>query len=42
MQRSFQTAMSLFRPDAVFILGDIADEGKWETDKVLEREMAKR
>ncbi|XP_071823685.1 metallophosphoesterase 1-like isoform X2 [Apostichopus japonicus] len=33
MQRSFQTAMSLFHPDAVFILGDIADEGKWEDEE---------
>lgn len=41
MQRSFQTAMSLFRPDAVFILGDIADEGKWETDKQFSSTMGR-
>eukprot|EP00096_Caligus_rogercresseyi_P013497 TRINITY_DN6130_c0_g1_i1.p1 TRINITY_DN6130_c0_g1~~TRINITY_DN6130_c0_g1_i1.p1 ORF type:complete len:344 (-),score=66.63 TRINITY_DN6130_c0_g1_i1:961-1992(-) len=29
MHRSFQTALSLFAPDVVFILGDVFDEGKW-------------
>ncbi|XP_023329968.1 metallophosphoesterase 1-like [Eurytemora carolleeae] len=29
MHRTFQTAMSYFRPEAVFFLGDIFDEGKW-------------
>uniref|UniRef100_A0A1B0DK66 Uncharacterized protein n=1 Tax=Phlebotomus papatasi TaxID=29031 RepID=A0A1B0DK66_PHLPP len=32
MYRSFQTAVELFRPEAVFILGDLFDEGKWVTD----------
>lgn len=29
MYRSFQTANTLFSPEAVFFLGDIFDEGKW-------------
>lgn len=33
MERSFKSASLLFSPDAVFILGDIFDEGKWASDK---------
>ncbi|XP_064640414.1 metallophosphoesterase 1-like isoform X2 [Lineus longissimus] len=33
MERSFKSASLLFSPDAVFILGDIFDEGKWANDK---------
>ncbi|XP_043364053.1 metallophosphoesterase 1 isoform X3 [Dermochelys coriacea] len=29
MERAFQTALSLLKPDIVFILGDVFDEGKW-------------
>jgi hypothetical protein len=29
MQRAFQTALAYFRPEAVFFLGDLFDEGKW-------------
>ncbi|CAL8097404.1 unnamed protein product [Orchesella dallaii] len=29
MHRAFQTAMTLFEPEAVFFLGDIFDEGNW-------------
>ncbi|XP_053606131.1 metallophosphoesterase 1-like [Plodia interpunctella] len=29
MHRAFQTAMTLHRPDVVFVLGDLFDEGKW-------------
>lgn len=29
MERSFQTSMTIHRPDVVFILGDLLDEGKW-------------
>ncbi|KAG7251024.1 hypothetical protein CRUP_032537, partial [Coryphaenoides rupestris] len=31
MERGFQTALWLLRPEIVFILGDIFDEGKWST-----------
>nr|XP_057917470.1 metallophosphoesterase 1 isoform X1 [Doryrhamphus excisus] len=33
MERAFQTAVWLLRPEVVFILGDIFDEGKWSTQK---------
>nr|XP_009860101.1 metallophosphoesterase 1 isoform X1 [Ciona intestinalis] len=33
MYRSFQTSISLLRPEVVFILGDLTDEGKWATGK---------
>ncbi|KAG5673494.1 hypothetical protein PVAND_003538 [Polypedilum vanderplanki] len=33
MKRSFQTAMQIFKPDVVFILGDVFDEGNWVNDK---------
>uniref|UniRef100_A0A0K2USL0 Metallophosphoesterase 1like [Nasonia vitripennis] n=1 Tax=Lepeophtheirus salmonis TaxID=72036 RepID=A0A0K2USL0_LEPSM len=36
MHRSFQTAVQLFSPDAIFILGDIFDEGKWCSDREFE------
>lgn len=29
MHRAFQTAITYFRPDVVFFLGDLFDEGKW-------------
>lgn len=29
MRRSFQTTVWLHRPDVVFILGDVFDEGQW-------------
>ena len=32
MQRGFQTLVHLHQPDAVFILGDLFDEGKWVQD----------
>uniref|UniRef100_A0A914VQE3 Calcineurin-like phosphoesterase domain-containing protein n=1 Tax=Plectus sambesii TaxID=2011161 RepID=A0A914VQE3_9BILA len=31
MHRAFQTAITLFPPDAVFFLGDLFDEGQWST-----------
>lgn len=34
MKRSFQTAMSYFEPEVVFILGDIFDEGMICSEKV--------
>lgn len=33
MHMAFQTTMSLFNPEVVFILGDIFDEGKWVNDE---------
>lgn len=30
--RSFQTAVQIFQPDVVFILGDVFDEGNWVND----------
>jgi hypothetical protein len=29
MHRAFRTALAYFRPEAVFFLGDLFDEGKW-------------
>jgi len=29
MHRAFQTSITYFRPEAVFFLGDVFDEGKW-------------
>ena len=40
MYRSYQTALKLFQPDAVFLLGDIFDEGKWATDEEWARYVA--
>lgn len=34
MERSFQTALWLLQPDIVFILGDVFDEGKWDSAQV--------
>lgn len=34
MERAFQTALWLFEPDAVFVLGDLFDEGKWSSPKL--------
>jgi ethanolamine phosphate phosphodiesterase len=34
--RSFQTAMTIFEPDVVLILGDVFDEGNWVDDKGFE------
>lgn len=31
--RSFTTAMQIFKPEVVFILGDVFDEGNWVNDK---------
>ncbi|XP_071347454.1 metallophosphoesterase 1 isoform X1 [Trachinotus anak] len=36
MERAFQTALWLLRPEIVFILGDIFDEGKWSSQKARE------
>lgn len=33
MERAFQTAMWFLRPEIVFILGDVFDEGKWSSPK---------
>lgn len=33
MHRAFQTAMTLHRPEVVFVLGDLFDEGKWCKDE---------
>ncbi|MBN3310963.1 MPPE1 Metallophosphoesterase, partial [Amia calva] len=33
MERAFQTALWLLKPEVVFILGDIFDEGKWSSPK---------
>lgn len=34
MKRSFQSAMTIFKPEAVFVLGDIFDEGMICSDEV--------
>ncbi|KAJ9585291.1 hypothetical protein L9F63_002921, partial [Diploptera punctata] len=33
MYRAFQTAMTLHKPDVVFVLGDLFDEGLWCSEK---------
>lgn len=33
MNRAFQAAVTIFRPEIIFILGDVFDEGKWVNDK---------
>ncbi|XP_002735105.1 metallophosphoesterase 1-like [Saccoglossus kowalevskii] len=33
MERSFQTANTIFQPEAIFVLGDLLDEGKWASDQ---------
>ncbi|CAD5206227.1 unnamed protein product [Bursaphelenchus okinawaensis] len=35
MYRSFQTAVGMFNPDVVFILGDLFDEGEFGSDAVF-------
>lgn len=37
MYRSFQSSVQTLHPDAVFILGDLFDEGKWATSDQWER-----
>lgn len=37
MRRTFQTAVWLHQPDAVFILGDIFDEGQWVNDSYFQQ-----
>ncbi|KAK0425994.1 hypothetical protein QR680_009493 [Steinernema hermaphroditum] len=37
MHRSFQSAVSILQPDAVFFLGDIFDEGQWSTPQEFKR-----
>ena len=34
MERAFQTAVSHFQPDVVFLLGDLSDEGMTSNDEV--------
>lgn len=34
MERAFQTALSLFKPEAVFVLGDLFDEGMKSPEQV--------
>ena len=34
MERAFQAALTLLAPEAVFVLGDVTDEGKWANDEV--------
>ncbi|XP_071489604.1 metallophosphoesterase 1-like [Diadema antillarum] len=33
MERAFQAALTLLAPEAVFVLGDLTDEGKWASDE---------
>ncbi|CAD6189782.1 unnamed protein product [Caenorhabditis auriculariae] len=35
MYRSYQTAVTLLDPDAVFFLGDLMDEGQWTDEKLF-------
>ena len=37
MHRAFQSARFLFEPNAIFILGDLTDEGKWCSDDEWEQ-----
>lgn len=37
MRRSFQTALQLFKPDTVFVLGDLFDEGDVASEKDFNR-----
>lgn len=41
MERAFQTALWLLRPEVVFILGDIFDEGKWSSPKHWEDDVSR-
>lgn len=36
MERAFQTALWVLKPEIIFILGDIFDEGKWSSAKVYQ------
>ncbi|KAM5222015.1 metallophosphoesterase 1 [Ctenodactylus gundi] len=36
MERAFQAALWLLQPEAIFILGDIFDEGKWSSPQAWE------
>lgn len=33
MERAFQTAITVLQPDAVIVLGDVTNEGKWCGDR---------
>uniref|UniRef100_A0A336LLC1 Metallophosphoesterase 1 homolog n=1 Tax=Culicoides sonorensis TaxID=179676 RepID=A0A336LLC1_CULSO len=33
MHRAFQSALTIFTPELIFILGDVFDEGKWVNDQ---------
>jgi metallophosphoesterase superfamily enzyme len=37
MFMSFQTAMFLLKPDAVFFLGDLFDEGQWGSEEQFKK-----
>ncbi|KAL1006394.1 hypothetical protein UPYG_G00071840 [Umbra pygmaea] len=39
MERAFQTALVLLKPEVVFILGDIFDEGKWSSPEDWEEDV---
>uniref|UniRef100_A0A4W5L7Y9 Metallophosphoesterase 1 n=1 Tax=Hucho hucho TaxID=62062 RepID=A0A4W5L7Y9_9TELE len=41
MERAFQTALALLRPEVVFILGDVLDEGKWSSPKNWEDDVCR-
>ncbi|XP_052318866.1 metallophosphoesterase 1-like isoform X4 [Oncorhynchus keta] len=41
MERAFQTALALLRPEVVFILGDVFDEGKWSSPKNWEEDVCR-
>ncbi|XP_038859229.1 metallophosphoesterase 1-like [Salvelinus namaycush] len=41
MERAFQTALALLRPEVVFILGDVFDEGKWSSPKNWEDDVCR-
>lgn len=36
MQRVFQTAMTIHKPDVVFLVGDVFDEGQWCSSEEFE------
>ncbi|KAM4704992.1 metallophosphoesterase 1 [Rhinophrynus dorsalis] len=41
MERSYQSALWLLRPDIVFILGDVFDEGKWSSSKAWNEDVSR-
>ncbi|XP_060077652.1 metallophosphoesterase 1-like [Ylistrum balloti] len=41
MEISFQTSMLIHRPDVVFILGDLLDDGRWATDAEFKKDVAR-